>query len=98
MKGVQEKAQYFCKKKSLKMVWEMQPEKEVKNGMIVVENEEVKILWDAMIQYDREVKTRNPYIVVVNTNGRSCATIDIAIPVDIEFAKKRKKKLRDIRT
>ena len=80
------------------MVWEMQPEKEVKNGMIVVENEEVKILWDAMIQYDREVKTRNPYIVVVNTNGRSCATIDIAIPVDIEFAKKRKKKLRDIRT
>ena len=50
----------------------------------VVENEEVKILWDVMIQCDREIKARKPDIVVVNQNERSCAIIDIAIPPDIK--------------
>ena len=50
----------------------------------VVENEEVKILWDVMIQCDREIKARKPDIVVVNQNERSCARIDIAIPPDIK--------------
>ena len=59
-----------------------------------VENEEVKILWDAMIQCDREIKVRKPDIVVVNKNERSCAIIDIAISRDIELVKKRRKKLR----
>ena len=48
----------------------------------VVDNEEVKILWDVMIRCDREIKTRKPDIVVVIKNERSCAIIDIAIPGD----------------
>ena len=62
-----------------------------------VENEEVKILWDAMIQCDREIKVRKPDIAVVNKNERSCAIIDIAISRDMESVKKRRKKLRDTR-
>ena len=59
----------------------------------VVENEEVKILWDVMIQCDREIKARKPDIVVVNKNERSCAIIDIAIPGDIRVSEKEKEKI-----
>ena len=58
----------------------------------VVENEEVKILWDVMIQCDREIKARKPDIVVVKENDKRCAIIDIAIPGDIRVGKKDKEK------
>ena len=61
----------------------------------VVENKEVKILWDVMIQCDTEIKTRKSDIVVVNKNERSCAIIGIAIPGDIRVNEKEKEKLRD---
>ena len=61
----------------------------------VVENKEVKILY-VMIQCDIEIKARQPNIVLVNKNEKSCAIIDIAIPGDIRV-KKRRKKLRDAR-
>ena len=53
----------------------------------------VKILWDAMIQHDREIKARNPDIVVLNKNERSCAIIDTAIPGDIRVSKEEKAKI-----
>ena len=49
-----------------------------------------------MIPCDRDIKAREPDIVVVNKNERYCAVTDTAIPRDIR-AKKRKKKLRDTR-
>ena len=55
----------------------------------------MKILWDVMIQCDREIKARKPDIAIVNKNERSCAKIDIAIPGDIRVSEKEKKKLRD---
>ena len=58
-----------------------------------VENEEVKILWDVMIQCDREIKARKPDIVVVNKNERSCAIIDIAKAGDIRASEKVKEKI-----
>ena len=45
-----------------------------------------------MIQCDRDIKARKPDIVVVNTNERSCAIIDIAILGDIRYSKKEKGK------
>ena len=59
----------------------------------VVENEEVKILWDVMIQCEREIKARKPDIVVVIKNERSCAIIDIATPGDIRASEKEKVKI-----
>ena len=53
-----------------------------------VENEEGKILWDVMIQCNRDIKVRKPDIVVVNKNKRSCAIIDIAIPGAIRVTQK----------
>ena len=46
-----------------------------------------------MIHCDREIKAGKPGIVVVNKNERSCAIIDIAIPGDIRFSKKKKEKI-----
>ena len=59
----------------------------------VVENEEVKTLWDVMIQCGREIKARKPDIVVMNKNERSCAITDIGIPGDIRVSKKREGKI-----
>ena len=58
----------------------------------------MKILWDVVIQCDREIKARKPDIVAVNKNDRSCAIIDISIPGDIRVSAKIRKKLRDSRT
>ena len=60
----------------------------------VGENEEVKILWDVMIQCDRKIKARKPDIVAVNKNERSCAIIDKAIPGDIRVSEKGKEKIK----
>ena len=59
----------------------------------VLENEEVKILWDVMIQCDREIKAKKPDIVAVKKNERSCAIIDIAIPRGIRVSEKEKEKI-----
>ena len=47
-----------------------------------------------MIQCNREIKARKPYIVVANKNERICTIIDTAIPGDIKISKKAKEKLR----
>ena len=59
-----------------------------------VENKEVKILWDVMIQCDREIKAGKPDIVVVKRNERSWVRIDIAIPGDIRVSEKEKEKIK----
>ena len=59
----------------------------------VVENEEVKILWDVVIQCHRETKARKSDIVLANKNEKSCAIIDIAISGDIRVNEKKKDKI-----
>ena len=63
----------------------------------VVKNEEVKILWDVMIQCDREIKAKKPAVVVVNKNERSCAIIDTAIPGDTKVSEKENEKIEGTR-
>ena len=46
-----------------------------------------------MIQCDREIKAKKPAVVVVNTNERSCAIIDTAIPGDTKVSEKEKEKI-----
>ena len=79
----------MCRKYNLKRIEKWYPQAPES----AVENEEVKILWDVMIQCDREIKARKPDIVVVNKNERSCAIIDIAIPGDIRVSEKEKEKI-----
>ena len=56
----------------------------------VPRKDEVKDLWDVMIQFDGEIMARKPDIVVVNKNERICAIIDIAIIGDITVSEKEK--------
>ena len=51
----------------------------------------MKILREAIIECDREIKVRKPGIVVVNKNERSCAITYIAIPGDMTVSEKEKK-------
>jgi hypothetical protein len=61
----------------------------------VVENEQVKILWDFMIQCDRDIEHRKPDIVVVNKEANTCQLIDVACPSDLNLVGKRNEKLRN---
>ena len=78
-------------------MWEIQPEKKRKMVWTCsekdVENEEVKILWDVMVQCDGEIRARKPDITAVNKNERSCVIIDIALPEDIKVSKKEREKI-----
>ena len=48
----------------------------------VSENDNCKILWDVMIQCDKEIQARRPDIVVVDKCKREVRIVDIAIPGD----------------
>ena len=61
----------------------------------VMENEDVKILWDFMVQCDREIVHRKPDIVVVNKKTNECQIIDVACPSDINLVGKKNEKLRN---
>ena len=60
-----------------------------------MENEDVKILWDFMVQCDREIVHRKPDIVVVNKKTNECQIIDVACPSDINLVGKKNEKLRN---
>ena len=65
-----------------------------------VENEEVKTLWDFMIQTDRVIEHRRPDIVVVEKIGGKCFVIDIAVPGDHNVRQKeleKKTKYEDLK-
>lgn len=59
----------------------------------VAKNEELKILWDAIIQYKRDIRVRKSDIIVMNKNERSCAIIAITIPEDKKTSKNEKGKI-----
>ena len=57
------------------------------------ESNEVKVLWDVMIQCDHMIEHRKPDIVVVEKVGRRCFIIDVAIPGDKRIAAKEEEKV-----
>ena len=60
----------------------------------VIENEEVKLLWDFNIQVEHtDIEHRRPDIVVVNKKLRKCELIDIAVPGDIRILSKEGDKI-----
>ena len=59
----------------------------------VVENAEVKLLWDVNIQCDHLIEARRPDLVVVIKGERKCIIIDIAVPGDSRTNDKEKEKV-----
>ena len=59
----------------------------------VVENEEVKLLWDVNIQCDNVIEARRPDIVVVDKKEHKGILIDIAVPDDVRVGEKELEKV-----
>ena len=59
----------------------------------VIENDEYKILWDAMIQCDKKIEARKPDIVFVDKEKREVKIIDVAIPGDVRVNEKELEKI-----
>ena len=60
----------------------------------VLENEQVKLLWDFTIQTERKIEHNKPDIVLVNKENKECFIIDIACPFDTRILEKEKEKVR----
>ena len=60
----------------------------------VTENNDVKILWDFMVQCDRQIVHRKPDIIVIDKNTNECQIIDVACPSDVNLTNKKNEKLQ----
>ena len=60
----------------------------------VTENKDVKILWDFMVQCDRQIVHRKPDIIVIDKNTNECQIIDVACPSDVNLMNKKNEKLQ----
>ena len=59
----------------------------------VMESQDLKVLWDFVIQCDRFVQARRPDIVVVDKIKKEVKLIDIAIPGDCRVKEKEQEKI-----
>ena len=84
---------YFCKKNGLEHTekwYEHVPEG-------VLENEEVKVLWDINFQCDNVIEARRPEIIVIDKKERKGIIIDIAVPADVRVGEKESGKVENTR-
>ena len=58
----------------------------------VIENDQVKVLWDFRIQTDHQIEHNRPDVVVLDMIERSCYVIDIACPFDTRVLEKEQEK------
>ena len=59
----------------------------------VVDNEEVKVLWDINVQCDNVIEERRPDIIVIDKKERKGIIIDIAAPADVRVGEKEREKV-----
>ena len=59
----------------------------------VVENKDVKVLWNFNIQVDKFIEARRPNIIFVRKKKTECVIIDIAVPGDIRTQMKEDEKI-----
>ena len=59
----------------------------------VVEDGDVKLMWDINIQCDNVIEARRPELILVDKNAKSCVIIDVAIPGDCRVRGKEIEKI-----
>ena len=59
----------------------------------VVENEEIKVLWDINVQCNNVIEARRPDIIVIDKKERRGIIIDIAVPADVRVGEKEREKV-----
>ena len=65
----------------------------VETKMKVLENDEVKLLWDFSIQTEKRIEHNKPDIVVLDKKQKLCLIIDVACPFDTRIKKKEQEKI-----
>ena len=67
------------------------------NPESILENEINKLLWDFEIETDHQISARQPDLIIINKNKRTCRIVDFAVPSDhrvkLKECKKRDKYL-----
>ena len=79
----------FCKKNGLKHTEQWY--EHIPEG--IVENEEVKVLWDINVKRDNVIEARRPGKIVINKKERKRIIIDIAVPADVRVWEKEREKV-----
>ena len=59
----------------------------------VMENDQVKVLWDFRVQTDHHLEHNRPNIVVLEKEERTCSVIDVACPFDTRVLEKEQEKM-----
>ena len=59
----------------------------------IVENDDIKLLWDFKIQCDNMIEARRPDIVVLHKKEKKCLIVDVAVPGDCKINEKEKEKI-----
>jgi len=59
----------------------------------IVESNDIKILWDCVIHFDKEIDARRPDIVIVDKLHKEVKVIDVAIPGDVRVIEKEIEKI-----
>ena len=52
------------------------------NPESILENETQKLLWDLEIQTDHLILARQPDLVIISKEKRTCRIVDFAVPAD----------------
>ena len=63
----------------------------------VVEDNDVKLIWDINIQCNDFIEARRLDLILVDKKAKSCVIIDVAIPGDCRIREKKSKRLKNIR-
>lgn len=63
----------------------------------IIENEEVKFLWDIDMQCNHEIEAKRSDIVLVNKTWRCCLIIDVAVLEIAILVKRNARKWRNTR-
>ena len=58
-----------------------------------MESQDIKVLWDFVVQCDRFVQARRPDIVLVDKNKKEVKMIDTVIPSDCRIKDKEQEKI-----
>ena len=59
----------------------------------VVEDDDVKLIWDINIQCDNVIEARRLDLILVDKKAKSCVIIDVAIPGDCRICEKEIEKI-----
>ena len=62
-----------------------------------MEDDDVKLTWNINIQCNNVIEAKRPELILVNKKAKSCVIIDVAIPGDLGYVRKKSKRLKNIR-